>query len=108
MAQAAPTSPRSAKFLLNSCSTFLNDGETRPWIIDVSTFLNTRLPLPIILYRTDLVTDFQSFDGVYVLSVLNNELTNNVSSALMETSEVLKMSGSEAYQDVPVFLQTIE
>jgi hypothetical protein len=47
------------------------------------------------LYRTDVVTDFRSFDGVYVLSGLNNELTNSVSNALMETSEVLKVSGRE-------------
>jgi hypothetical protein len=39
-------------------------------------------------FTTGRFQDFRSFDGVYVLSGLNSELTNSVSSALMETSEI--------------------
>ena len=49
-------------------------------------------------FTTGHLQDFRSFDGVYVLSGLNSELTNSVSSALMETSEVcpLDLSGRES------------
>jgi hypothetical protein len=40
------------------------------------------------MFTTGHFQDFRSFDGVYVLSGLNNELTNSVSSAFLETSEV--------------------
>jgi hypothetical protein len=39
-------------------------------------------------FTTGHFQDFRSFNGVYALSGLNNELTISVSNALMETSEV--------------------